>query len=236
MNDAIRTRLHQLVLVALGAIAPAAPAADIPDTIGQRMQPCMVCHGPEGRATTQGFFPRIAGKPAVYLYNQLLAFREGRRINPTMAYFVDHMTDSYLQEIARYFANLDLPYPPAPSAASATPAQLARGETLVRHGDRELGVPACASCHGAALTGVLPAIPSVLGLPRDYLQLQFGSWRVGVRRARAPDCMGQIVSRLSPQDLADAAAWLSSQPVPAAAAPTAQIARPLPMPCGTDLP
>jgi len=47
--------------------------------------------------------------------------------------------------------------------------------------------------------------------------------------------MIQIVSRLSPQDLSDVAAWLSSQPVPAVAAPTAQLARPLPMPCGSDL-
>ena len=159
-----------------------ARSADIADTIGQRMQPCMVCHGPEGRATTQGFFPRIAGKPAAYLYHQLIAFREGRRSNSTMAYFVDHMTDAYLQEIADYFAGLDLPHPP-PRPAQATPTQLARGETLVRHGDRALGVPACAACHGVTLTGALPAIPSVLGLPREYLQLQFGSWRVGVRRA-----------------------------------------------------
>lgn len=229
------TRWQHIVFVVLGLVTSAARAVDIPDTIGQRMQPCMVCHGSEGRATTQGFFPRIAGKPAVYLYNQLLAFREGWRSNSTMAYFVDHMTDAYLQDIARYFADLDLPHP-LPPAASATPAQLARGEALVRHGDRALGVPACAACHGMALTGALPAIPSVLGLPRDYLQLQFGSWRVGVRRARTPDCMSAIVSRLSPQDLNDVAAWLSSQPVPAPAAPTAQLARPLPMPCGSDLP
>ena len=224
----------RLVCAGLAACAIAhARGADIADTLGQRMQPCMVCHGPEGRATTQGFFPRIAGKPAAYLYHQLIAFREGRRSNSTMAYFVDHMTDAYLQEIANYFAGLDLPYAP-PRAANATPTQLARGETLVRHGDRALGVPACAACHGVTLTGALPAIPSVLGLPREYLQLQFGSWRVGVRRALAPDCMGQIVSRLAPQDLIDVAAWLASQPVPANAAPSAQITRPLPLPCGSD--
>jgi len=221
-------------MLALMSAVRVAVAAGIPDTIGQRMQPCMVCHGPEGRATAQGFFPRIAGKPAGYLYNQLLAFREGWRSNQTMAYFVDHMTDGYLGEIAGYFAGLDLPYAP-PRAANATPVQLTRGEALVRHGDRALDVPACEGCHGKALTGSLPAIPSIVGLPREYLQLQFGSWRVGVRRARSPDCMSQIVSRLSPQDLSDVAAWLSSQPVPAVAAPTAQLARPLPMPCGSDL-
>ena len=46
--------------------------------------------------------------------------------------------------------------------------------------------------------------------------------------------MGQIVSRLTPQDLNDVAAWLASQPVPANAAPSAQITRPLPLPCGSD--
>ena len=236
---ATAVRMHPwlglLCACAIACVAADARAADIPDTIGQRMQPCMVCHGPEGRATTQGFFPRIAGKPAAYLHNQLIAFREGRRSNSTMAYFVDHMTDAYLQEVALYFAGLDLPYAAAPKA-NATPTQLARGEALVRQGDRALGVPACAACHGVALTGALPAIPSVLGLPREYLQLQFGSWRVGVRRALAPDCMGQIVSRMSPQDLNDVAAWLSSQSVPAHAAPAAQITRPLPMPCGSDPP
>ena len=231
----VRARWYLIGFVALGLSASPAPAADIPDTIGQRMQPCMVCHGPEGRATTQGFFPRIAGKPARYLYNQLIAFREGRRSNSTMAYFVDHMTDAYLQEIAQYFATLDLPYAP-PRAINATPTQLARGEALVRQGDRASGVPACTACHGDALTGALPAIPSVLGLPHDYLKLQFGSWRVGVRRALAPDCMSEIVSRLSPQDLNDIAAWLSSQSVPAAAAPTAHLARPLPLQCGSDPP
>lgn len=229
------TRIGIRLALATVLACSAVRAAEPPDTIGQRMQPCMACHGPEGRATTQGYFPRIAGKPAAYLFNQLLAFREGRRSNATMAYFVDHMTDAYLQEIANHFAALDLPYAP-PRITNATAAQLKRGETLARHGDEALRVPSCVSCHGAALTGVLPAIPGLLGLPREYLQLQFGSWRVGVRRAHTPDCMSQIVMRLSPQDLNDVAAWLAAQPVPSYAAPAAQIARPLPLPCGSDSP
>jgi len=131
-------RLGAGAVVTLAAVAahaagtpPDAATEAIPDTIGQRMQPCMACHGAEGRATTQGFFPRIAGKPAGYLFNQLVAFRDGRRRNPTMAYFVDLMSDDYLREIARYFASLQLPYAPPPRS-SATVAQLARGEALAR--------------------------------------------------------------------------------------------------------
>jgi cytochrome c553 len=44
------------------------------DSIEQRVKPCTSCHGNEGRATREGYFPRIAGKPAGYLFNQLVNF------------------------------------------------------------------------------------------------------------------------------------------------------------------
>ena len=42
-----------------------------------RVQGCVTCHGQSGQGTHSGYFPRIAGKPAGYLYNQLVAFRDG---------------------------------------------------------------------------------------------------------------------------------------------------------------
>ena len=61
-------------------VALAAPAAHTaPDTIAQCMQACTACHGNGGVATNQGYFPRIACKPAGYLFNQMLNSREGRR-------------------------------------------------------------------------------------------------------------------------------------------------------------
>jgi cytochrome c553 len=207
-------------------------AAEPLDTIGQRMQPCMVCHGNEGRATSHGYFPRIAGKPADYLFNQLVAFRDGDRGNPTMTYFVEHMTDAYLREIAHYFSALQVPYA-APQQTQQSQEERVRSEVLVRSGDPALGVPACTQCHGPSLTGMLPATPGLLGLSRVYLRIQFGSWRVGVRRAEAPDCMSQIVSRLPPQDLAALASWLSSQSVPVDARPVAPPLQAVPMPCGS---
>lgn len=212
--------------------AAGASAATAPDTMAQRMKACVACHGQEGRATNQGFFPRIAGKPAGYLYNQLVNFRDGKRRNATMAYLVDHMSDAYLREIAAYFASLDLPYPP-PQTTDAPAQTLARGERLVRHGDAARGIPACASCHGSAMTGVAPAVPGLLGLPRDYVLAQFGAWRNGVRQAAAPDCMGDIARRLSPEDVTAMATWLSSQPVPHGTAVAAGDAAKPPMECGS---
>ena len=214
-----------------GEVPEGTPAA-IPDTLAQRLQPCGACHGKEGRSTPQGFFPRIAGKPAGYLYNQLDNFRQGRRNNATMTYLVEHMSDDYLREIAGYFASLDLPYAP-PQTSGAPAAELAQGEALVRRGDATRGIPACARCHGAAMTGVEPAVPGLLGLPRVYLVEQFGAWRTGQRRALAPDCMARIAHQLSQDDIGAVATWLSSQPVDARPAPGTALARPLPLACGS---
>ncbi len=223
-----------LFSILVGALASGAAAQGTAplavDSMAQRTAACIVCHGAQGRATSAGYFPRIAGKPQGYLTNQLIAFRQGRRVNPAMNHLLMHMSDAYLQEIAAYFAAQQPPYPP-PQAANASPQLLARGRRLTLEGDRARKIPACVACHGPTLGGVAPAIPGLLGLPRDYLNLQFGAWRTGVRRAAAPDCMAQIAGRLSQSDVAAVAAWLSAQAVPANALP-APAGAPLPMPCG----
>ena len=194
--------------------------AQLASAMHERMRACTACHGKEGVATNEGYFPRIAGKPADYLYNQLRNFREGRRQNPAMRHLLEHMSDDYLREIARYFSALDLPYPP-PQPTSAPPAVLARGEQLVRQGDRQAEFPACTACHGAAMTGRLPSTPGLLGLPRDYVVAQLGAWRAGTRKAEAPDCMAHVARRLSREDIHAVSQWLAAQPVPERGHPAA---------------
>ena len=206
-------------------------AGSVEDSIAQRVKACTACHGREGRAAPDGYQPRIAGKPAAYLFNQLQNFREGRRRYGPMVAMVDHLGDDYLREIAGYFASLELPYdaPPPPRQGDAA---LAHGQALATAGDASRRIPACARCHGQALTGALPAIPGLLGLPADYLAAQVGAWRSGQRRAQAPDCMAEIARRLEPADVAALAAWLASRPVPAGAPVDAARLAPLPLDCG----
>ena len=217
-----------LTLQAGNAVAQQA----VPDTIAQRTLACAACHGKQGVATSEGYFPRIAGKPAGYLYNQLVNFREGRRTYAQMTYMVDHLSDPYLKEIADYFAGLQLPYP-APETVNVDAAQMERGKQLVLTGDPVKHIPACASCHGQALTGVTPSIPGLLGLPRDYLNGELGAWRSKSRRAMAPDCMAELVARLDSQDIPAVTAWLASQPVPLASAPVSALPERLPLTCGS---
>jgi cytochrome c553 len=212
-----------------GAHAHAAPKVE--DTMAQRVLACTGCHGPQGRAASDGYYPRIAGKPAGYLANQLLSFRDGRRRYALMANLLAPLSDDYLREIAAHFAGLELPYP-APQAVTAGADALARGQTLVLHGDATRQIPACVHCHGSALMGVAPAIPALLGLPRDYLNAQLGAWRTGERHAIAPDCMARIAQRLAAEDISALTQWLAAQPVPPGARPAAALPDALPMPCG----
>jgi cytochrome c553 len=246
--------MRSLFIVLALLAATAAPAAPVVfrDTMAQRTLACSSCHGKEGRAGPDGYYPRIAGKPAGYLYNQLLNFREGRRHYGLMAGLLDPLSDEYLYAIAQHFASLDLPYPP-PQRPAAPPEVLQRGRTLALEGDRERRIPACAACHGKALTGVAPNVPGLLGVSRDYLNAQLGGWRTGQRRALAPDCMADIARLLPPEDLSAVTAFLAAEPLPAnpkpaaAAAPAAPRARgrkvqppagsePPPMRCGAAQP
>jgi len=225
-------RAGLLAVLVCGSQAAAAPA--MPDTLAQRTLACTGCHGKEGRATAQGYFPRIAGKPAGYLYGQLLNFREGRREYAMMTALIEHLPDAYLAEIAGHFAALALPYPP-PQPTDATPATLELGRRLAMRGDPARGIPACVACHGESLTGVTPALPGLLGLPRDYLVSQLGGWLTGQRRAVQPDCMAEIARKLVPADIGALASWLAAQPVPAGGKPASALATPPPLKCGSGL-
>jgi cytochrome c553 len=233
-NIPLTASLAAFTALALAQPAPAArgATAEVRDTMAQRMQACVVCHGKEGRATSTGYFPRIAGKPEGYLFNQLKSFKEGRRRNQAMNHLTQHMSDDYLRDIAQYFSDLELPYPPA-SAHGLSVQQQQIAEQLVFKGLPERQIPACTSCHGSSMAGRLPAMPGLLTLPADYLMGQLGAWRTGSRTAAAPDCMGKVARRLTNEEVSAVARWLSAQSLPAGAKPEAASSLPLPSDCGS---
>ncbi len=226
----MRGALAAALLVGVAALAHAAPPVE--DTMAQRVLACTGCHGPQGRAASDGYYPRIAGKPAGYLYNQLLSFRDGRRQYALMANLLAPLSDDYLRAIAEHFSQLELPYPPPQTAGTSAPGDASRGETLVTRGDAALKIPACSRCHGAALMGVAPGVPALIGLPRDYLNAQLGAWRTGNRHSMAPDCMADVAKSLAPADIAALSQWLSAQTVPPGAKPAASLPEPPPARCG----
>jgi cytochrome c553 len=215
------------------AQSEAVPSFKEVDSMEARVQGCVTCHGQSGQGTNNGYFPRIAGKPAGYLYNQLLAFRDGTRRYAPMNYLVAYMPDSYLREIAEHFSKQRPPFA-AGQAAAVDAATAARGQALVRSGDRQKGVPACIACHGAGLTGMEPGIPGLVGLRPNYIVAQLTRWRVGERHAAEPDCMKRIATRLSDTDITAVAAWLSQQAAPKDPSPESSNLVRMPFACGSQ--
>jgi cytochrome c553 len=204
-----------------------------PDTMAARIEACAPCHGDQGQGTKDVYFPRLAGKPAGYLYNQLVAFKNGRRKYPPMNYLLEYLTDSYLQEIADYFASQ---HPPLPEPAPVDVRQevLSQGEALVNSGDAARQIPACRSCHGPGLTGMEPGIPGLLGLRQNYISAQLGGWRYGTRTAKSPDCMQTVAARLTEADVTAVAAWLATRPAAANLSPVPKGSYVLPFACGSE--
>lgn len=205
------------------------------EAMAQRTRACTACHGEQGRAGPDGYYPRLAGKPAGYLFHQLQHFRDGRRHYGLMNRLLQPLSDDYLMRIAQHFADQQVPYPPPLPLGANERSTAAAGEALALRGDAARGLPACTACHGATLTGVLPATPGLLGLPRDYITAQLGAWRAGQRRAHAPDCMAEIAQKLTLPDIHALSLWLSAQPAPAPARPATQLKTEPPMKCGSVL-
>jgi len=230
---------HRILLAALltplliGSGARADTPAGAPDTIAARVQGCATCHGDSGQGTQDPSFPRIAGKPAGYLFNQLQNFRDGRRSYPPMNYLLQYLHDDYFTDMAAFFASQRIPFgPPEPASVSAN--QLADGEQLAHRGDAAHGIPPCVACHGAQLSGINPGIPGLIGLHSRYISGQIEAWRAGTRHAKAPDCMSDISHRLSDAQITAVAAWLASQPAPQTSTPAAQGSWKTPLACGSQ--
>jgi cytochrome c553 len=231
MDSSWFTRVFISGIVLLSGIVHAEGLAlNVPDTMAARLRACAACHGRQGEGSSNGYFPRLAGQPADYLYQQLKYFRAGERKYLPMNVLLTYLDDHYLRKIAVYYATA------TPSAlvrhTVASPLAVA-GRDLALQGDAARNVPACVACHGATLTGMQPAIPGLAGLDADYISAQLGAWRTGIRHAQPPDCMQHIAMRLSASEIAAVANWLSMQPPPRDLAPMPRQPQPLPLSCGS---
>lgn len=87
----------------LGIALAAAPATAQarPVHIGE----CAACHGEDGIARDMEV-PHLAGQNERYLYNQMLAFRSGKRPHKEMRVMSRSMTNDEMAALAAYYAAL----------------------------------------------------------------------------------------------------------------------------------
>lgn len=70
---------------------------------------CLACHGPEGKGNEAARFPKLAGQHAVYIENQLIAFRDGKRTNSPnqMMESISHrMSNEEMKAVSSYIEGL----------------------------------------------------------------------------------------------------------------------------------
>ena len=94
------------VALAAATTTPAALAASA--AAGKtKAAACAACHGPLGKATMPDA-PNIAGQPAMYLVEQLKAYRSGARKHEVMSMMAKPLKDADIDDIAAWFASIQV--------------------------------------------------------------------------------------------------------------------------------
>ncbi len=113
-NPAFRVLAAALLVLAAGATARAQAPGGRETTPGGReltvgkhsmVDACAPCHGADGLAH-DAEVPNLAGQNGAYLYNQLRAFRSGRRQHKEMLYMSRQLSDEDMRALAEYFSHL----------------------------------------------------------------------------------------------------------------------------------
>lgn len=93
-----------LVLLLTTAIAQAAGDAARGKALKDE---CTDCHGEAGLGNEE--YPKIAGLEEDYLFEQLMAFKNGERPNRAemMLWFLEDLDEQDLADLAAYYASLD---------------------------------------------------------------------------------------------------------------------------------
>ena len=88
------------------AMLPFAPihAAGDAEAGKQKAVVCSACHGLDGNSINP-LWPKLAGQHEAYLAKQIRAFRDGVRVDPTMAPMVSILKEEDIDDIAAYYAS-----------------------------------------------------------------------------------------------------------------------------------
>lgn len=99
-------RLFKLLLVTAAVLAGSAQARD-PVAGKAKAGMCATCHGPLGISQLPNA-PHLAGQPAIYVAEQLKAYRSGKRANEVMGVIAKPLSDQDIDDLAAWYASIQL--------------------------------------------------------------------------------------------------------------------------------
>lgn len=153
-----------LFLAALSAAISPAIAADA-QAGAKRAQVCIVCH----KLAQSYSFPLLEGQPKEYLYTQMKAYKDKRRVWPGRPHNDTSLPERDLRNIAEYFSAQKMPGAPF----RIDPSRVALG----REKAEELK---CGNCHLPDFSGK-DEVPRLAGQVPEYLVAQLEAFRSGAR-------------------------------------------------------
>jgi cytochrome c553 len=68
---------------------------------------CAVCHGPNGLSVLAEA-PNLAGQPEMYLVQQLINYRSGRRPHEVMAIMAKPLTNKEIEDLSAWYASMKI--------------------------------------------------------------------------------------------------------------------------------
>ena len=88
-------------------LAPAVALAGDPQAGRAKAAACAVCHGALGISQMPDV-PHLAGQPAVYLAEQLAAYRSGKRSHEVMNVVAKGLGDADIADLAAWYATIEV--------------------------------------------------------------------------------------------------------------------------------
>lgn len=163
---------------------------------------CAACHGADGRGTSDGEIPAIAGQHGSVLLKQLTDFRHEQRWNERMQHFTDRHALASAQEltdVAAYVASL----PRFPTTV------LGVGDGSALNKGAKVYFRRCERCHGPLGEGeVFLGVPRLAGQHYGYLLRQLEETAINQRPGMGDDHV-ELLSKLSKAQRRGVADYLS---------------------------
>ena len=191
-----------IILMSVGLASVAQAAANAAD--GEKIVTgvCAACHGIDGNSVISTN-PKLAQQHPEYIAKQLANFKSGERKNAVMSGMAASLSPEDMANVAAYFGSQK-----AKVGSAKTNAAGSLGEKIYRGGIASVGVPACASCHGATGAGIPVQFPRLSGQHADYVVTQLKAFYSGERANDNAKVMRMIAAKMSDADMAAVADYI----------------------------